>query len=111
MGITTFSSNISAKEVEESGKLYLQTFTPVTSEKRIPKLSLKSAHGTETLSGGQPSVKQNGPKDTDNKYSPTDYDSIEKKAHFDDAWIKQKAINVHQIGDYYDCFAEITTPY
>lgn len=62
--------------------------------------------------GGQPIIKQNGPKDGNSDTNPNNYDSLEVKPHYyENAWIRQKAIDAHQTGGYFDCFAAVSTPY
>lgn len=61
---------------------------------------------TVRTSQGEPIVRQNGPKNGNGLLPPTNYDSIEYKTNFNsNTWIINKALETHNIGGYWDCYA------
>ena len=70
------------------------------------------AWGTYKNSYGEPILKKASIKNANNSKNPTNYDSREKKNHYDDySWIINKAKETQNTGGYWDCFAIVTTLY
>lgn len=68
------------------------------------------AWGTYKNAYGEPIIKKAKTKNSNNSKNPTNYDSREKKAHYDDnSWIIKKAIETQNKGGYWDCFGLATT--
>ena len=61
---------------------------------------------------GEPMILEKGPvKNANYSKNPTNYDSREKKPHYDDnAWIMNKAKEAQSTGGYWDCFGIAYTP-
>lgn len=65
--------------------------------------------GTYINAYGEPIIKKGTVKNANNSKNPTNYDSREKKAHYDDnTWIINKAIETQYTGGYWDCFGIAT---